>query len=63
MACAALLTFAGAVLLGLALLRYLRVGQAIDHDEFRWSPWLGAAFTAILVVAGVLLAVYLLLTA
>ena len=57
------LTVSGAVLLGLALLRYLRVGQAIDRDDFHWSPWLGGAFTAILVVAGVVLAVYLLLTA
>jgi len=53
----------GGVLLALALLRYLQSGEAIDRNDYRWSPTLGIALTACLLVAGLLLTIYLILTA
>ena len=56
------LTLCGALLLVLAALRYVRVSQDILHDRVRWDPRLGFVLTGLLVLAGILLAVYLLLT-
>jgi putative membrane protein len=53
----------GAALLAVATLRYLRIGQAIESRAFQWSPLLGVILGALLVLAGVLLAIYLILTA
>jgi putative membrane protein len=57
------LVICGAVLLALALLRYLQSGAAIDRNDYRWSPALGIALTICLLVAGVLLTIYVVVTA
>ena len=57
------IVIAGAVLMLLSLLRYLRTGKAIENQQYAWSPFLGAALTVSLIVVGVLLAIYLILTA
>lgn len=56
------LVLAGSALLLLALLRYLRAGREIDAGIYRWSPLLGTLLAGTLLVAGVLLAIYLLIT-
>ena len=56
------LVLCGALLLVLAYWRYRRVADDILHDRVRWDPRLGVLLTGILVLAGILLAAYLLLT-
>ena len=56
------LTLCGALLLVLAAVRYRRVADDILHDRVHWEPQLGLLLTALLVLTGLLLAVYLLLT-
>lgn len=56
------LVLCGTLLLVLATLRYRRVADDILHDRVRWDPGLGMLLTGVLVLAGILLAVYLLLT-
>jgi hypothetical protein len=57
------LILCGALLLGLAWLRYRLVTRDILHNRVRWDPRLGMLLTAVLVLAGILLAVYLIITA
>lgn len=57
------LVLIGATLLLLATVRYVRVGRAIEASDYRWSPKLAFALAGLLVVAGVVLAAYLLVTA
>ncbi len=57
------LVVVGAVFLVLALLRYLRVGNAIKRGEDTWSPGLSIALIVLLVASGLALAVCLVLTA
>lgn len=57
------LVLCGALLLGLAWLRYRLVTQDILHNRVRWDPRLGALLTGILILAGILLAIYLIITA
>jgi len=57
------LVICGALLLLVALLRYLRVAQAIRQNQVWWSATPGIALSAILMLAAVVLAVYLVLTA
>jgi putative membrane protein len=57
------LTLCGALLLVLAYLRYRKVADDILHDRVRWDGRLGVLLTGILVLAGILLAIYLLVTA
>jgi putative membrane protein len=57
------LVLCGALLTILALLRYVRTGRAIEAGAYRWSPLLNVLLAAALVVAGILLAIYLVLTA
>lgn len=57
------LVICGALLLLVALLRYLRVASAIRHNQVWWSATPGIALTAILMLAAVVLAVYLVFTA
>jgi putative membrane protein len=56
------LTLCGALLLVLATLRFRGIAEDILHDRVRWDPRLGIVLTGLLVLAGILLAVYLLLT-
>jgi len=56
------LVLSGALLLVLAMIRYRRVAQDILHNRVRWDSRLGILLTGLLVVTGLLLAVYLLLT-
>jgi putative membrane protein len=56
------LVLSGALLLVLAMIRYRRVAQDILHNRVRWDPRLGILLTGLLVLTGLLLAVYLLLT-
>jgi len=56
------LVLSGALLLVLATIRYRRVAQDILHNRVRWDPRLGVLLTGLLVLAGILLAAYLLLT-
>ena len=57
------LVLCGALLLGLAWLRYRLVTRDILHNRVRWDPRLGALLTGILILAGILLAIYLIITA
>jgi putative membrane protein len=57
------LTLCGALLLVLATIQYRRVADDILHNRVRWEPWLGLLLTGILTLAGILLAVYLIVTA
>ena len=57
------LVLCGALLLALAWLRYRLVTQDILHNRIRSDPRLGTLLTVILVLAGILLAIYLILTA
>jgi putative membrane protein len=56
------LVLCGMLLLTLANVRYLRLAEDILHNRVRWDPRLGVVLTSLLVLAGLLLAVYLLLT-
>jgi putative membrane protein len=56
------LVLAGALVLALAFWRYLRVAADIQRNRVRWDPILTSVLTGVLVLAGVLLAIYLLLT-
>jgi putative membrane protein len=56
------LVLCGALLLVLAYWRYRRVAEDILHNRVRWDPRLGDLLTGLLVLAGILLAAYLLLT-
>ena len=56
------LVLSGALLLVLAMIRYRRVAQDIFHNRVRWDSRLGILLTGLLVLTGLLLAVYLLLT-
>lgn len=56
------LVLCGVLLLVLANMRYLRLTEDILHDRVRWDSRLGILLTGILVLAGILLAVYLLVT-
>ena len=57
------IVLAGAGLMGLSLLQYLRIGKAIERQIYQWSPLLGSALAGGLIFVGVLLAIYLILTA
>jgi putative membrane protein len=52
----------GALLMLLASLRYLRVSHDIDRHSFRQSPVLSLLTAALVILAALLLAVYLVLT-
>jgi putative membrane protein len=54
---------AGVVMMALALARFLHIGRAIEANLYRWSPALDIALAVSLLLVGILLAVYLLLTA
>jgi putative membrane protein len=56
------LTLCGVLVLVLALQRYRIVGTGIDRNEYGWSPRLAFALTGTLAVAGILLAIYLIIT-
>jgi putative membrane protein len=56
------LVLSGALLLVLAMIRYRRVAQDILYNRVRWDSRLGILLTGLLVVTGLLLAVYLLVT-
>jgi putative membrane protein len=57
------LVLLGTALLVLGTVRYLRVGEAIQNRAFRWSPGLGLALGGLLLLTGLVLAIYLILTA
>ncbi|MGE5333636.1 MAG: YidH family protein [Nitrososphaerota archaeon] len=57
------LVICGMALLILSWLRYRLVTDDILHNRFRWDSRLGALLTGLLVLAGILLAIYLLITA
>jgi putative membrane protein len=52
----------GMALLALAYLRFVRVADDILHSRVRWDARLGLLLTGCLALAGLLLALYLLLT-
>jgi putative membrane protein len=56
------LILCGVLLLAIANVRYLRFTEDILHNRVRWDSRLGVVLTSLLVLAGLLLAVYLLLT-
>ena len=56
------LVVCGGALAFLATLRYLRTGQEIERNAYRWSPWLILVLAAGLIIVAVLLAAYLLIT-
>ena len=56
------LVLCGALLLVFAYWRYRRLAEDILHNRVRWDPRLGILLTGLLVLAGILLAAYLLLT-
>jgi putative membrane protein len=56
------LVLCGMLLLVLSHLRYLRLAEDILHNRLRWDSRLDVVLTALLVLVGLLLAVYLLLT-
>ena len=57
------LTVCGVIVLLLSLQRYRTVGDGIERNEYGWSPRLAIALTLVLAAAGVLLAIYLIITA
>lgn len=57
------LTVCGVVVLLLSLRRYRKVGEGIERNEYSWGPHLAIALTLVLAAAGLLLAIYLLITA
>ncbi len=56
------LVLCGALTLVLAAVRYLRVGAALSQSSYTWSPRLGLLLSGVLVLAGILLALYLVLS-
>jgi putative membrane protein len=56
------LTLCGVLVLVLSLLRYRMVGADIERNEYHWAPTLALALTLTLSAAGVLLAIYLIIT-
>jgi putative membrane protein len=56
------LVLGGVLLLAVANVRYLRTTEDILHNRFRWNSRLGVVLTSLLVLVGLVLAVYLLLT-
>ena len=57
------LTVCGVIVLLLSLQRYRTVGEGIERNEYDWSPRLAIALTLVLAAAGILLAIYLIITA
>ena len=57
------LTVCGVIVLLLSLQRYRTVGEGIERNEYGWSPRLAIALTLVLTAAGILLAIYLIITA
>ena len=57
------LVICGTLLMALSIVRYLRIARQIEQRNFSASPGLGIALAGMLVIAGVLLAIYLLETA
>ncbi len=58
-----LLIICGVAMLAFALQNYLAAGEAIEHQQFRWSPRIGIMFSGVLMLIGVLLIVYLVISA
>ena len=56
------LVICGTLLMALSIVRYLRIARQIEQRNFSASPGLGIALAAVIVLAGVLLAIYLLAT-
>jgi putative membrane protein len=56
------LVLGGLMLLVLAALRYRQIADDILNNRFRWDLRLGILLTGVLVLAGILLSAYLLLT-
>ena len=56
------LVLCGVLLLALATLRYRQIADDVLQGSVRWDPRLGYLLTGLLVLAGLLLVVYLLLT-
>ena len=56
------LVLCGVLLLAIANVRYLRFTEDILHNRVRWDSRLGVVLTSLLVLAGLVLAIYLLLT-
>jgi putative membrane protein len=56
------LILCGVLLLAFATVRYLRFTQDILHNRVRWDSRLGVMLAGLLVLTGLLLVVYLLLT-
>jgi putative membrane protein len=57
------LTLCGVIVLLLSLQRYHTVGEGIERNEYGWSPFMALAVTLVLASAGILLAIYLVITA
>jgi len=57
------LTLCGVIVLLLSLQRYRMVGEGIERNELGWSPIMAFVLTLVLAAAGVLLAIYLVITA
>ncbi|HEY7023075.1 MAG TPA: DUF202 domain-containing protein [Ktedonobacterales bacterium] len=56
------LTICGVIVLLLSLQRYRTIGESIERNEYSWSAQLAIALTLILAAAGMLLAIYLIIT-
>jgi putative membrane protein len=56
------LVMVGTILLLLSTIQYVQIGREISTHSYRWSPRLGLCLGIVLLLAGLLLAVYLLLT-
>ncbi len=57
------LVVCGGGLLAVALRDYLRVGEAINRRDFRWSPTIGIAVAGVLELCAIIVCVYLILAA
>jgi putative membrane protein len=57
------LTVCGVIVLLLSLQRYRTVGDGIERNEYSWTPHLAIALTLALATVGVLLEIYLIITA
>jgi putative membrane protein len=57
------LTICGVIVLLLSLQRYRVVGEGIERNEYGWAPRQAIALTVTLAAAGILLAIYLVITA
>lgn len=56
------LVLCGAIITALAAMSYVRTGQEIERNDYRWTPRLAVALGAMIVVVAVLLAIYLLVS-